>query len=52
MESSPENSNGFQLHSVLYEEVAHSVKTLQNDCSAACGNIPTMFIKPVAYVCH
>ena len=48
IESFQGKNNGFQLHTASEEDFAQSLQLLQNDCSTGYGNIPTMFIKPVA----
>ena len=45
--SFPDKNNGFQLQTVLYEDVEQCLRLLRNDCSTGYDNIPTMLIKPV-----
>ena len=38
----------FKVQKVTYNDVLKSLKSLRNDCSTGCDNIPVSFIKPIA----
>ena len=45
--SFPDKNNGFQLQTVLYEDVEQCLRLLRNDCSTGYDNIPAMFVEQV-----
>ena len=42
------SNDSLELQKVTYNDIVKSLKSLRNDCSTGCDNIPVSFIKPIA----
>ena len=48
IDSLTNSHDSFKVQKVTYNDVLNSLKSLRNDCSTGCDNIPVSFIKPIA----
>ena len=48
IDSLTSSNDSLELQKVTYNDIVKSLKSLRNDCSTGCDNIPVSFIKPIA----
>ena len=48
IDSLTSSNDSLGLQKVTYNDIIKSLKSLRNDCSTGCDNIPVSFIKPIA----